>query len=161
MHDWISSIDPKQLDFWRTVATVVASAMAVVVTGVIQYRQWRLGKDKLAFDLFDRRMEAWEAVRALSDAGDEADLMMRGAWLTKRRQDLRKAAEAPYLFGSRIAGPITELLNVNEAAIVLAPTNAVSDYKDFHSALRDLDDWRHQHFRALEVEVARSLQLVR
>lgn len=52
--------------------TAFATIIAATTVGVFSWRQWRVAKDKLALDLFDRRLAAWETMRsAINNAFNE------------------------------------------------------------------------------------------
>jgi hypothetical protein len=44
--------------------TAFATIIAASTVAVFSWRQWKVAKDKLALDLFDRRLKAWEAMSA-------------------------------------------------------------------------------------------------
>jgi len=68
MTAWIKAIDPQVLDFWKAVGTVFVAVIAAAIAGLIQYRQWRTAhnawktaQNKLKLDLFQQRIEIYDA----------------------------------------------------------------------------------------------------
>jgi hypothetical protein len=56
--------------------SLIIGLTAAIVTGLIQYRQWRTSADKLKFDLFEKRFAVYQAALNLSSAlmsGSEND----------------------------------------------------------------------------------------
>ena len=64
MNAWIMSIDPKVLEFWKAVITVIVALIAALIAASLQYRQWKTAHDKLKLDLFERRIKVFETIRA-------------------------------------------------------------------------------------------------
>jgi Tfp pilus assembly protein PilN len=74
MDAWITALDPKVVEFWRTAGTIAVALIAGIITGVIQYRQWqtahrqsRTAQNKLKLDLFDKRMEVYTKISEIVD----------------------------------------------------------------------------------------------
>lgn len=102
MTTWIVSIDPKLLDFWKLIGTVVVALIAAGIAGAIQFQQWRtasksatIAQNKLKLDLFILRNEVFLAGHDLID-----DTLNDNFTPDTRNKFWRTVGKSEWLFGT-------------------------------------------------------------
>ena len=116
---WVQALGP--------VSVSLVTAIVAVAVGVIAYRQWRTAREKLALDLFDKRMTIYIAAKAGID-----EFTRDGH---ARNNSIRNIAvvrnEAQFLFSNEIE---TYLAKLQEA---LARVNLAFSMAEQHDQSQD------------------------
>jgi hypothetical protein len=63
MNEWIISIDPQVLDFWKSVGTVIVAVIAAAIASAMQWRQGTIARNKLRMDMFDKRFKLYNQLK--------------------------------------------------------------------------------------------------
>lgn len=100
--------------------TAVATIIAATTVGVFSWRQWRIAKDKLALDLFDRRMAASTAftdaaVARMEEIADTrsynyADHLENPQPIVKQLELTKRTTDIHFLFGPEVTARATRIL---------------------------------------------------
>lgn len=97
---------------------ILPTPIVALLVGLVAYRQWLTAKDKLALDLFDRRLEMHRKLLLLFDRMKLEKLVASKGLLTyfysRAEEDIkREIEEARFLFG----GQVSDQLHVVREAI--------------------------------------------
>ncbi|MFN3558926.1 MAG: hypothetical protein ACK4UQ_06525 [Brevundimonas sp.] len=107
--------------FWgpQIIAAVITGVIALITGSVVSFfawRQWRVAREKLALDLFDRRAKA---VMAAQKSIKEFDFAIRNTSRIATRRDAKKMSmdfrestfEVRYLFGPEVLETVRRIAN--------------------------------------------------
>ena len=116
---------------WPVVAEfskAMLTPMIAIVTAYIAWQQWKINKQKLSLDLYDRRLKVYEEVRQilsiiLRDAKASYDDLLKF---------YRTSSEADFLFGPDIQAYIDEIY---QHGVQLQRWN--SEYRDYTQQIPD------------------------
>lgn len=117
------TIGQSQTGFWspQIVAAIISGLIALLtgtIVAFIAWRQWRTAKDKLALDLFDRRLVAWRLIQKhLKKRIDEIlkahSTGQQPEFVSEHLRSLWVAIdEAHFLFGDDVRRAMTEVDDV-------------------------------------------------
>jgi hypothetical protein len=76
-------VAPMWLEYCRVFGPILVAVVAALIASIIQYRSWKTARDKLRFDLFEKRISIYYGILDLIDEYflsknvDEADVALR------------------------------------------------------------------------------------
>jgi hypothetical protein len=96
-------MNPVQLPLWveyvKALGAPIVALVAALIAGGIAYQQWRTARNKLKLDLFEKRLQVYNACVAIL-----GELHMPGPADPKRLQELREeAASVTWLFEEKVS----------------------------------------------------------
>ncbi|WOB78464.1 hypothetical protein [Brevundimonas nasdae] len=104
--------------FWspQIIAAIISAGVSIItlmVVGTIAYRQWMTARDKVAVDLFDRRLQAWQdftrATVTCLDFTAQPTVKEWEDYLPRWRPLDEASANARFLFGPEVADQMSDL----------------------------------------------------
>jgi hypothetical protein len=102
-----ASCDPSLVSIIATFGTPIIAQLVGGFGGLIDYRQWRTARNRLKFDLFDRRLQIYEETRNLlatrmAKGFLQVDTIIEFSRKVRVARWLFNAAMADYLRGLRV-----------------------------------------------------------
>ncbi len=94
----VTQATPPASPHWTAYVSAFAIPLIAAIAATIAYQQWRTARNKLKLDLFERRMEIYEAAREL--LGNVA--RTGNTTLEKQFEFLSKTRSAKWLFGPEV-----------------------------------------------------------
>jgi hypothetical protein len=96
---------PEWLEYVKVLSTPIVALVAALVAGSIAYQQWRTARDKLKFELFDKRIAVYQAANefisdVLKDRGPSDEVL---------KVFYKKSREARWLFDKPVMDYMDEL----------------------------------------------------
>ena len=124
--------DPHWTAYVQALGTPIVAIIAGGIASAIAYRQWQTAKAKVALDLFDKRLEAYEAVSdAVYEVIQVGPSNIDGKITRRYAEGLSKAK---FLFGEEVY----EFLDQNWKAILKLKTN--SDRQERNQSEQKLEE---------------------
>lgn len=145
---------------WTTYLAALLTPIVAVLGSVIAYRQWRLAQNKLKLDLFDRRLQVYEAALTLL-----ASIMTSGKARDEEvRNYLVATREAKWLLNAPIAEYLEKQLyhkaiDLQTLAAELEGVPVGDERSKNVHAQADIKKWIVQQYEVLDEKFAPFLQL--
>ena len=145
---------------WITYLAALLTPIVAVLGSVIAYWQWRLARNKLKLDLFDRRLRVYEAALTLL-----ASIMTSGKARDEEvRNFLVATREAKWLLNDSIAEYLEKQLyhnaiNLQTLDAELEGVSAGAERSKTIYAQADIKKWLMQQYEVLDETFAPFLQL--
>jgi hypothetical protein len=106
--------------FWspQIISAIISGCVALITGGVVSvfaWRQWRIARDKLALDLFDRRLKAYQDLRAnvrkrMTEVQTDINAGKRPVFVNDTLRDTwENFDDAHFLFGDDVRDLLKEL----------------------------------------------------
>ena len=145
---------------WTTYLAALLTPIVAVLGSVIAYRQWRLAQNKLKLDLFDRRLQVYEAALTLL-----ASIMTSGKARDEEvRNYLVATREAKWLLNASIAEYLEKQLyhkaiDLQTLAAELEGVPLGDERSKNVHAQADIKKWLMRQYEVLDEKFAPFLQL--
>ncbi|AVH90212.1 hypothetical protein [Stenotrophomonas maltophilia] len=135
--------------------TALGQILVAVVVGFIAYRQWRTARSKLQFDLFDRRLKVYDAIKSVVLRSVPSD------WRANVELEMSTAlAELRWLFGKPVYDFVWKeiyvpLVDLSEAKATIAEPGPLSQ-----PGVREARDAASARARALRRQLSDSMKVL-